>query len=264
MQTTLQTKKTRKQARMQIAWPVVDVADAPEGPRQRQFLFGESVAVQQARDGWARVQGEKDGYCGYVAQASLTPWTKATHYVAAPATHVYQAADLRAQAHLRLSFGSRLAVSAQEGRYARCAQGFVPRGHLRPLPFAWAEPAAVAELFLGTPYLWGGNSRDGVDCSGLVQLALLACALECPADSGPQRQCLGTTMAEDAPLKRNDLLFWQGHVAIVADSRRLVHANAHSMSVVREPISEAGARIAQQGEGQVIRRTRLPLGKETP
>jgi cell wall-associated NlpC family hydrolase len=146
-------------------------------------------------------------------------------------------------------------VTGAAGAFAETPQGFVPRTHLRPLGDWAADPATVAESLLGTPYLWGGNSRAGMDCSGLVQLAFHACGRACPADSDLQ-QAVGAALPEDVPPRRNDLLFWKGHVALVLDSSRLIHANGHSMSVVTEGIAECFARIAAQGGGPVTARRR--------
>ena len=119
------------------------------------------------------------------------------------------------------------------------------------------DPVAVAELFLGTHYLWGGNSRFGVDCSGLVQAGLLACGIACPGDSGDQERALGEDLPEDTPAKRGDLLFWKGHVAWVAGENLLLHANAYHMAVAFEPMDKAIARIISQGDGPVTSHKRL-------
>ncbi|MGB1209466.1 MAG: C40 family peptidase, partial [Paracoccaceae bacterium] len=136
-----------------------------------------------------------------------------------------------------------------EGRFAQTSLGHIPTQHLAPLPHAFPDPAAVAELFLGTPYLWGGNSRWGIDCSGLVQAAFLACGIPCPGDSDQQQAALGPRLPPQTPKQRGDLLFWRGHVAWVVDAQTLLHANAHHMAVAHEPIETAILRIAAQGDG---------------
>jgi cell wall-associated NlpC family hydrolase len=146
-------------------------------------------------------------------------------------------------------------VIGMSGAFAEVEGGFVPAAHLRAMGDWLADPVAVAEMFVGTPYLWGGNSRAGIDCSGLVQAAWLACGRDCPADSDLQ-QGMGEALPEDAALRRGDLIFWKGHVALVVDETRLIHANGHSMDVRHEGIAEAVARITAQGGGPVVARRR--------
>jgi cell wall-associated NlpC family hydrolase len=125
---------------------------------------------------------------------------------------------------------------------------YVPAAHLAPLDWHETDFVAVAERFLGTPYLWGGKTALGLDCSGLVQVALTACGVSCPRDSDMQEAVLGTAVAADlSTLKRGDLIFWKGHVAIVRDRNSLIHANAYHMAVAIEPIADAVARIRDAG-----------------
>lgn len=234
--------------------PVVDLLDVPSGKRDRQLLWGEAVTVIEHHDGWAFVQAEKDGYCGYVPGTALGVATKATHRVSAGASHLYSAPRVQAPEVAALSFGSLVTVTGSEGKFATTPQGFIPEIHLRPLDMPFADAVGVAELFIGTPYLWGGNSRAGIDCSGLVQAALIACGKPCPADSDQQRS-VGTELPEDAPLQRGDLLFWKGHVAMAVDADRLIHANGHTMSVAYEKTGACIARVmAQEGLPVLMRR----------
>ncbi|MGL4279805.1 MAG: C40 family peptidase [Albidovulum sp.] len=232
-----------------VAGPVADLLKEPGGPRDRQLLMGDAVTVLERRAGHAFLLAAKDGYCGYVAEASLGPALAPTHWVAAPASHLYPVADMKRQETAALSFGSQLRVVGETDRFFQTTAGFVPRPHLRPLGETFPDPAEVAMMFLGTPYLWGGNSRQGIDCSGLVQAALLAAGIPCPGDSDLQ-QVLGHPVATPAALRRNDLLFWKGHVALALDESRMIHANAFRMAVTVEGIAEAIARIAAQGDGE--------------
>lgn len=235
--------------------PVTDLRTAPDGARDRQVLFGEAVTVIDRHSGYAFVQAAKDGYCGYVPEAALGPATRPTHRVSAPATHVYSGAKVQAPEVMALSFGSLVTVTGEAGKFAETPQGFIPAVHLRPVDTPFPDPVAVAEMFLGTPYLWGGNSRFGIDCSGLVQTALVACGKACPADSDQQRT-VGTGFGDNEPLLRGDLLFWKGHVAMVVDDMRLIHANGHTMSVAYEGIEACIARIMAQEDRPVIARRR--------
>ena len=239
-----------------IALPLVDLLRRPDGPRDRQFLMGEAVIVQSVTGGWAEVRANRDDYRGFVPEAALTEGT-VTHQVSARATHLYPAPDFKTRERFSLSHGARLRVLSEQGRFAETPQGYVPQAHLTPLDLCATDPVTVAETLLGTPYLWGGNSSFGIDCSGLVQAGCLACGIDCPGDSGPQEESLGETLPDAAPLQRGDLLFWRGHVAWVSDPDTLLHANAHHMAVAYEPIADAIARITAQGGGPVTSRKRL-------
>ncbi|MCK8464575.1 C40 family peptidase [Aliiroseovarius sp. S1339] len=236
---------------------VADILRAPNGARNRQALFGERVLQLDDRDGFAFVQAERDGYVGYMSSSCLTDDGSTTHWVSNLGSHLYPEPDFKQRAIDTLSFGARVTVVGASGRFAETDAGlFLPKAHLSSTDEKRPDIVATAELFLGTPYLWGGNSRDGIDCSGLVQAALLAAGHDCPGDSDMQ-EALGTAIAKDAPLQRSDLLFWKGHVAIVVDGTQMIHANAYHMAVAYEDIQEGIARIEAQGDGPVTARRRL-------
>ncbi len=242
-------------AARQVIVPIANLLRAPDGPRDRQVLMGESLRVLEDRDGWSFVQTDKDGYCGYVKSARVGPVQEVTHWINAPSSHIYEDANFKSRDIAALSFGSKITVVEMQARFARTSFGYVPRQHLTEIGNVERSPAQVARLFLGTPYLWGGNSRFGIDCSGLVQVALTACGFDCAADSDLQERSLGRTATGNP--KGGDLLFWKGHVAMLADNKTLIHANAHHMSVVLEGLDVALARIAAQGDGEVTRHVRL-------
>lgn len=234
--------------------PVVDLRAAPDGPRDRQLLLGAAVTVFEDRDGWSFVQAA-DGYVGYLRSADIGPETAPTHFVATLATHAYEAEDFKSPDLLHLPFGVRLTVTDERKKFFETNYGFVPKKHLRPLDQPMQDPVTVAQLHFGVPYLWGGNSSLGIDCSGLVSIGLRACGIACPADSDMQRNGLGSDFTGD--YKRGDLVFWKGHVGMMVDAETLIHANAHHMAVAYEPIAQAVLRIEAQGDGPVIARKRL-------
>lgn len=247
------SRYTKGETAMLLA-AVTDLRDRPFGSRDRQLLCGEAVTVIDRQDGWAFVQAHKDGYCGYILEAALGRPVQPTHRVAVRATHVYAEPRVQAPEKTWLPFGSLLEVTAIDGKFAKTALGFVPQVHLRHLHDPFNDPVAVATMFLGAPYLWGGNSSAGIDCSGLVQAALLACDTPCPGDSDLQRS-VGTRLSDEATLQRGDLVFWNGHVAMACDAETLIHANGHTMSVAFEETKACIERIAREG-GHVLERRR--------
>lgn len=239
-----------------VGQTVVNLCDAPQGRRDRQLLLGTQVSVYERRDGWAFVQSKRDGYVGYLPESALTAPTSPTHRVGTIATHAYNAEDFRSPDLLHLSFGAEVTVTDERHKFFETPQGFIPKKHLRPLSQPFADPATIAQLHFGVPYLWGGNSSLGIDCSGLVQAAFLACGQPCQGDSDMQREGLGELLEPDAPLQRGDLIFWKGHVAMMVDAETIIHANAHHMAVAYEGLAQATLRIQAQGEGAVLARRR--------
>ncbi len=238
-----------------VGAPLVDLQRTPDGPRERQLPRGTGFTLIEDVGGWAFGFVEADGYCGWMRAAVLIAPRAASHWVASVGTHIYAGPAVQAFCDV-MPMGARLRVTGQVGNFAEVDGGFVPASHLRAIGDWLTDPVAVAEAFLGTPYLWGGNSRAGLDCSGLVQLAYHACGLPCPRDSDLQ-QALGVALPDDAALQRGDLVFWRGHVAMMVDDRRILHANGHTMSVAYEGLAEANARIIEQGGGPVTALRRI-------
>ena len=236
-----------------------------DAPQDTEALFGERLTVYaDDGEGWAFVQLAGDGYVGYVPSEALRPpGLEATHKVAAPRTFIFPGPDIKLPPTGALGFGSRVAVRELRDKFAVTREGFLFAGHLAPLDRREPDVVEVAGRFVGVPYLWGGRSALGLDCSGLVQTALAACGLPCPRDSDMQERALGEALPLDAPLQRGDLLFWPGHVAMVESPASLLHANAFHMMVAREPLQPALARIA--AAGSVLRSIRrLPGREDTP
>ncbi|MFA9231752.1 MAG: C40 family peptidase [Microgenomates group bacterium] len=240
----------------QIGVPVADLLAAPAGARERQLCYGEAFTVLDQQDGYAYGFADKDGYCGWVHDAQLVDYTPPTHWVASPATHSYTQPRVQAPETHLLPMGARVRVAGQSGMFSETELGFIPTVHLLPLGTALNDPVSVAERLLGTPYLWGGNTRSGIDCSGLVQVALLSCGIACPGDSD-QQQALGRALLSHEQPGRGDLIFWRGHMGLVVDSDRLIHANGHTMSVAFEWLAPCISRIAQQNGGEVTHIRRL-------
>lgn len=242
-----------KEARIGTA--LAPLLAAPSGAIDRQLIFGDAVTEIDRRDGHAFVMAAKDGYCGWVAEMNLTGPRLATHRVQSPATHLYPEPRVQAPPLMPLWLNARLTVTGESGAWAETPDGFVPKSHLAALHHKAADPVTVAESLLHAPYLWGGNSAAGVDCSGLVQLAFHAAGLTCPGDSDLQQR-LGEPIPESAALQRGDLLFWKGHVALMTSPTRLIHANGYTMSVAYEDLATAVTRIQSHYGGEIIARRR--------
>ena len=227
-------------------------APSPEATLDTEALKGERVTVYETTDeGWAWGQLETDGYVGWLPAGALrSPGPAPTHRVVALRTLVFPGPSIKLPPLEALPLGSRLAVTRIETPFALTASGgFIPARHVAPLDTSESDFVALAERFVGAPYLWGGKTSLGLDCSGLVQVALAACGIRCPRDSDMQEKALGQPVAAPdlSDLRRGDLLFWKGHVAIVRDRSTLLHANAFHMAVASEPINEAIARIHAAG-----------------
>ncbi len=232
-----------------VTVPVTALRRRPDadGPRDTELLHGESVSVFDEADGFAWVQSQRDAYVGYVSLDALEAGTPTpTHRVAALRSFIYGEPDLKSPMNSWVSLNSPLAVTGTQGRFSVLAGGgYVFSDHLSAIDVFAPDYVSVAEQFLETPYLWGGRSSLGLDCSGLVQCALEAAGITCPRDTDMQEAALGTTMPDSEPLQRGDLLFWKGHVGIMTDGATLLHANATHMKTVEEAVEPAIARIAQ-------------------
>lgn len=232
-----------------------------DAPLLTQALFGEMVTVYDVQNGWAWVQLKNDDYVGYMPADNFSVLIEEpTHWIFARATFVYPAPELKRPPITQLSFGSKLTVIGYEGRFAELSRGgFVFSGHLKPIDEKAADFVARAENMLGTPYLWGGRSGTGIDCSGLVQTSMQSMGMICPRDADMQENEVGEKLsdADVAKLKRGDLVFWRGHVGIAQSDKDLIHASGHLMEVVSEPIWSAVERIATT-HGDVTSMKRIP------
>jgi cell wall-associated NlpC family hydrolase len=233
------------------------IAPLREGPSSDAMLLTQALKGERATiydrngEGFAWGQLNSDGYVGWLPDRALAkPSGKPTHKITAIRTFAFPGPSIKLPPVETLVMGAMVTVMREEGPFAVTREGwYLPRQHVGSIDRFAADFVAVAERFAGTPYLWGGKSSLGIDCSGLVQVSLNAAGTGCPRDSDMQQNGLGTILglAESSKLQRGDLIFWKGHVAVVRDADSIVHANAHHMATVIENTREAIARIKAAG-----------------
>jgi cell wall-associated NlpC family hydrolase len=250
---------------MRVTAPTLALSPEParDVPIDTQAICGEEMLVYETDDeGWAWGQLARDGYVGYVSAEGLRAQTPApTHRVHVLQTIVYPAATMKLPMEGSLPFGAQVHVNGTTGDFAQVrGLGHVFAAHLSPLDQHEADFVTVAERFLHAPYLWGGKTSAGIDCSGLVQVALQASGVFAPRDTDLQAATLGAPLhiGEDlAGLQRGDLVFWKGHVGIMQDHERLLHANGYHMLVASEPLRVARDRILEKSYGPITTIKRL-------
>ena len=238
----------------EISDPIAPLRGGPSADAMllTQALMGERVTIYDRNgEGFAWGQLNSDGYVGWLPDRALAkPGAAPTHKVAALRTFAFPGPSIKLPPAETLVMGALVSVIREDGPFAVTREGwYLPRQHIGGIDSFADDFVAVAERFVGTPYLWGGKSSLGIDCSGLVQVALNAAGTGCPRDSDMQQDGLGRILglAESSNLQRGDLIFWKGHVAIVRDADSIVHANAHHMATVIENTRDAIARIKAAG-----------------
>jgi hypothetical protein len=244
---------------LQLRRPVAGLHRAPDAGSERldELLFGELFDALDETDGFVWGQSRRDGYVGFVAAEALAAVGPApTHRVGALRTYAFAEPSIKTRAYGPYSLNALVHVEEEAGRFARAGEVWFWREHLVPIGVFERDPAGVAERFLGAPYLWGGRTSVGLDCSGLAQQALYACGHACPRDTD-QQAALGREVAPEA-LGRGDLVCWKGHIGMMLDGERLLHANAHHMATAIEPLAEAVARIEAGGYGPPTAYRRQP------
>jgi len=234
----------------QVIIPALPIRKAPDAAAAMddQLLAGEVFAVLETRDGWAWGQSRADGYVGWVECSGLSDTIRPVdHVIGVLRTYAFPEPSIKAPPNHLLSLNAGFTAGRREGRFVEAiGLGWVVEAHCLPVGEIASDFVAVAEAFLGAPYLWGGKESLGLDCSGLVQMSLQAAGQAMPRDADQQEAALKAIwedVTDTAERRRGDVVFWPGHVGIMTDSEHLLHANASSMDVTLEPFAEAEARI---------------------
>lgn len=219
-------------------------------PVVTQGLIGEHVAIFEIKNGWAWGQLLRDKYVGYMPISDLSPGESgASRKVVVKHSHIYPQPNIKTLPKLVYNLGARLTGEQYDEKFFKTSEGnFIINSHLAALDHLEDDFVSSAENFTGAPYLWGGKTSFGLDCSGLIQIALQACGIEAPRDSDMQARQLGRALSaeERNSLKRGDLVFWKGHVGVMCNEDTLLHANGHHMLVVQEDFKQAVARISSE------------------
>ena len=244
----------------QVNVPFVDLLGSPDGKRNRQLIYGSKVKYFSTAKGWAFIQSTYDNYVGYVPENTIASEMHKTHIVTAPLAHIFMEPNIKSKNIEILPLAARVSGEVIENGFLETELGWISISQLKRKTELSKDPVEVSKLLQNAPYLWGGNTTLGIDCSGLIQISLLLCGIDCPGDSNQQMNTLGQNIDIGSPRKKGDTLFWDGHVALAVNERQIIHANAYHMATVIEETDEAIERIKKQDNKSLIAHKR-PKGE---
>ena len=243
-----------------VCKPVCNILNETKSELQRQMLFGDGFKVTKIIEGWAYGKRIADDYSGIVAEDNLSNWVKPTNRVCSLGAHIYLDPNIKTVPLMHLPYQSEITVISKKNSFVELDSGvYIPQMQIEPIANKKNDFVKVAERYLGIPYLWGGNSQYGIDCSGLISAALRGAGLNCPGDSIEQEAELGYLIQSNASLLRGDLIFWSGHVGLMLNDSSMLHANAHHMAVTFEPLKTVRDRVLKNGGGLITAIKRIAI-----
>lgn len=222
-----------------------------------QLLHGEGFAVLEVAGGWAWGYCLHDHYVGYLPASAVGEASEPSHIVTVPQALLFSTPDIKSPARV-WPVGARFS-GEESGVFVACEEGFLHRRHVAPLGERAGDFVSVAESLAGLPYLWGGRGAGGIDCSGLIQVALARAGIAAPRDTDQQRAALGRELGARETLRRGDIIFFPGHAGLMADTERLIHANAYTMGVTIELLADFVARLSPNHDRPVLARRRIEI-----
>jgi len=216
-----------------------------------QLLYGDSFKIIKKKGSWIKIKNNSDGYKGFIKKKNFPLNKKNTHKVCNLFANLYIKPNLKFKIKKKISFGSKISVTEKKNNFYKFDNFWIKKNDLKKIKYKTKDIFKGLNKFMGTKYVWGGKHFSGVDCSGLVQLFFNFNNRFCPRDTKDQIKYFKRKI-KIKNIRKNDLIFWKGHVAIAISNRKLIHAYGPSKSTVAMPIKKTIDRIYKTTRLKVI------------